>query len=160
MTLLPTAMATGSGITSSMSTHASASTSGSSNPSSGSHSGSFSTTNLHLPPSSQPSSHQTVHQQTPATGGTSVYLPSKLAIVNEQTWIQLGTSFIEEKFEPLYNPFHHLGSLSEALLENDKAIHSYEMALCHNPLSVVALQRLGTILKSKELYLQVPCLCC
>ena len=67
--------------------------------------------------------------------GTIISTPSKLALVNEQTWIQVG-------------------SLSETLCEPDRAIHAYESALRHNPYSTLSLSRLGLLHKKQEHYHQ------
>lgn len=69
------------------------------------------------------------------TNPTMIPAPSKLAAVNEQTWIQVG-------------------SLSETLSETDRAIHAYESALRHNPYSSSALLRLAGLFKLKERYSQ------
>ncbi|RKP26306.1 hypothetical protein SYNPS1DRAFT_21908 [Syncephalis pseudoplumigaleata] len=81
------------------------------------------------PPHSQASS--STAQAPPPPSQTPSTATQRLAAINEQTWIQLGT-------------------IADQMQEYDRAISCFESALRHNPYSVPALTKIGVLCKSRN----------
>ncbi|KAI8355144.1 hypothetical protein BD560DRAFT_484455 [Blakeslea trispora] len=68
-----------------------------------------------------------------------VSVASKLAQINEQTWMTMGN----------YKDFLEC-NLAELMTDYDKAISCYDAALKHNPYSIVALSQVASLCRGRE----------
>jgi tetratricopeptide (TPR) repeat protein len=85
----------------------------------------------------------------------------KIAALNEQVWLQIGTLFVivAVRRRPASVPSSVLltcrvcaiiGSLTELMGDLDGAMNAYEQALRHNQWSIPAMNAISCILRTKE----------
>jgi len=79
----------------------------------------------------------------------------KFATMDEQTWLQLGTFYARRLRLLTCTSISAEGSLSETMVDNERAIQCYESALRHNPYCVKALTQIASLYRIREDYPKV-----